>query len=531
MQKLLQQRGVIKRILASVIVMCFGAVACLPVIFPKLGFLQWFTMSMGAAVILQCAQNKEIKYRKMYGVGFLYFMGFYLTAFHWFIALYPLSFIDGMTKGAAAVVVAFAWIGLSLLQASVSAFVPVLIALLARRGLCERYKMLLPVGAAAVYTVFEWMQTLTWAGVPWARLAIGQTEAPEMMKTASLFGSYFLTFIIVAVNFYIAASLLLDRKKQKALCASIAMAIVSVSLLTGGILVAVDKEEKDTFKAAALQLNISSQEKWSNELNLVRERMEKYALDAAEKGAQLIVASESVFPIDMIEGGVSYEFLRELAQKCDATLVVGCFTEAEGGSKNSLIFIDPEGNVSETVYSKRHLVPFGEYVPMRRLIETLVPPLANLSMLGEDLIEGDETAIYDSELGAIGSLICFDSIYETLTLDTVRDGAEILVISTNDSWFLDSVGVRMHNAQAKLRAVESGRYIVRSANTGISSIIDPNGEVLDTKEALVEGYAITEIAARDGRTLYSYVGNLIVWLSMAFTALSVLLVKKKVECE
>lgn len=527
----MQKNRLINKMLGSILVMCFGAVACLPVIFPKLGFFQWFAMSMGAAVILQCAQNKEIKYRKMYGVGFLYFMGFYLTAFHWFIALYPLSFIDGMTKGAAAVVVAFAWIGLSLLQTSVSAFVPVLIALLARRGLCEKHKMLLPVGAAAVYTVFEWMQTLTWAGVPWARLAIGQTESPTMMKSASLLGSYFLTFIIVAASFYVALAFISENKKQEKICIAVVAAIIALNSVLGAVLTLTEKDADDTFTVAALQLNISSQEKWSDELDLVRTRFEKYATDAAEKGAKLIVASESVFPIDMEEGGKSYEFLRELARKCDATLVVGCFTEAEGGSKNSLIFIDPDGNVSETVYSKRHLVPFGEYVPMRGLVETLVPPLANLSMLGEDLVKGEGTAIYESELGAIGSLICFDSIYEALTLDTVRDGAEILVISTNDSWFLDSVGVRMHNAQAKLRAVESGRYIVRSANTGISSIIDPNGEVLDTKEALVEGYALAEIAAKDGRTLYSYVGNLVVWMSMAFVAISVFFVKKKEKCE
>ena len=89
----------------------------------------------------------------------------------------------------------------------------------------------------------------------------------------------------------------------------------------------------------------------------------------------------------------------------------------------------------------------------------------------------------------------------------------------------------MHNAQAKLRAVESGRYIVRSANTGVSSIIDPNGEILDTEKALVEGYVIADVAAREDRTLYSYVGNLMVWMSMAFVVLSVLYVKKKVECE
>jgi apolipoprotein N-acyltransferase len=163
---------------------------------------------------------------------------------------------------------------------------------------------------------------------------------------------------------------------------------------------------------------------------------------------------------------------------------------------------------------------------MRRLIETLVPPLADLSMLGEDIIEGEGTAIYEGELCNIGSLICFDSIYENLTLDTVRDGAELLVISTNDSWFLDSAGVRMHNAQAKLRAVESGRFIVRSANTGVSSIITPHGEILDYEDALIEGYVISDVSPINQRTLYSYVGNLIVWLSFLFIVAAVLAQKK-----
>ena len=127
MQEFLQKCRTIKISLSPILILCFGALAGIPVIFPRLGAAQWIAMAPAAVLILKNALNEEIGYRKMYGIGFLYFMGFYLTAFHWFISLYPLSFIDEMTKGAAAVVVAFAWIGLSLLQASVSAFVPVLI--------------------------------------------------------------------------------------------------------------------------------------------------------------------------------------------------------------------------------------------------------------------------------------------------------------------------------------------------------------------------------------------------------------------
>ena len=152
---------------------------------------------------------------------------------------------------------------------------------------------------------------------------------------------------------------------------------------------------------------------------------------------------------------------------------------------------------------------------MRSVIEVLLPPLADMSMLGDDLDPGTDTAIVQTPAGKMGGLICFDSIYEDLTLATVRDGAEIICLATNDSWFLDSVGVRMHYRHARLRAVESGRYIVRSADTGISGIIAPDGTTAAELPALVEGVSISTVQPNTSRTLYSYIGNALVHLLIA----------------
>ncbi len=505
-----------------------GVLMSLTLIFPVIGVLEWLAMIPAAAAFLHLAADRRVKYKTMYRYGFVYFMSFYVTSFHWFIALYPLSFIDGMTKPAALLIVFLGCVGLSFLQTLASAFVPVLLAVAVRR---TRFTACVPVCAAAIYTVFEWMQTLTWAGVPWARLAIGQTESAVMLKTVSLFGSYFLTFLIVAVNFFLGAALISDKINYKKISVAVSAALIAVNAVLGAVLIASEPQNASVFKAAAIQPNISSQEKWSNELILTEERVEKYCIDAAKEGAELIVLSETVFPYDALESNYIREFIASLAKRCDATLVVGCFTtNDESVSQNSLIFVSPDGEFSDKIYSKRHLVPFGEYVPWRALIMTLIPPLAEISMLGDDLAPGDGSAVYDSDLGRLGGLICFDSIYENLTLATVRDGAEIIVIGTNDSWFSDSAAASMHNAQSRIRAVESGRYFVRSANTGISSIIDYNGEVLDLEPALIEGYAIAEISPRDGRTLYSYIGNLLVWLSAAIFAVFVAC-RKKTNCE
>ena len=105
-----------------------------------------------------------------------------------------------------------------------------------------------------------------------------------------------------------------------------------------------------------------------------------------------------------------------------------------------------------------------------------------------------------------------------MTLDSVRDGAEILVLPTNDSWFTDSAAVYMHSSQARLRAIESGRWIVRAADTGISSVIDPRGESHEELAPLIEGVSIYTAYANDTRTLYSYIGNSLVYLLIAALA-------------
>ena len=121
-------------------------------------------------------------------------------------------------------------------------------------------------------------------------------------------------------------------------------------------------------------------------------------------------------------------------------------------------------------------------------------------------------------MGKVGSVICFDSIYESLILDSVRAGANLLCISTNDSWFEDSAAVYEHNAHAKLRAVETGRYVVRAANTGISSIITPTGKVTESLPPLVEGYILDGVYMISANTLYTMVGNVLVLAAGVYIA-------------
>lgn len=160
---------------------------------------------------------------------------------------------------------------------------------------------------------------------------------------------------------------------------------------------------------------------------------------------------------------------------------------------------------------------------MRSLVTTLVPPLTQINTLGEDLIMGERAQVIQLDHVAVSPLVCFDSIYERNALESVRSGAQLLAVPTNDSWFKDSRGVWMHHAQAQLRAIETGRPIMRAANTGVSSIITHKGEVKEQLGPFLTGYVIHDVQTQTHTTLYTIIGNLFAWVCLAFAGGCVLL--------
>lgn len=493
-----------------------SVITALILVFPVLGILQWISMIpifLGAYLLLE---KPMLKKGRAYLYGFLTVYVYYFVLYHWFVSLYPLDFV-GLEKGAAAFVVAIAWLGLPLLQAIPGGLIFVFYRLIRKTQIFDRAPILRPLAFSALWVIFEWSSTLHWSGVPWGRLALGQIKLLPMLQSASLLGSYFVSFLILTVNGFLAYAIVFAEKKR--LCALIAAGVLAVNFGYGVIAQNLAVRADATLCAAVLQPNIGSQEKWSNAELITMERCEEYTRNAAEEGARLVVLPETVFPSYLDDDDYLIEYCTFLAREYDVYLIVGAFyTDENYDEYNGLYLFSPDGEMSETVYGKRHLVPFGEYVPMRDFVSLIFPPLADISMLSGDLAPGKDSALFETEWGRVGSLICFDSIYEQLNLESVRDGADLMVISSNDSWFFDSAAVYQHQAQAQLRAIESGRYILRSANTGISTIISPKGELLAQIDPLVEGYAVGNVGMISQNTLYTVVGNLFVYLSIAFCA-------------
>lgn len=474
-------------------------------------------------------------YKRLYATGLFWSMCYYMTVYSFFLAMYPMEFM-GVSKPVGGFLVVFCQVGLSLLQSVATAVVAPLTVLVCRhKGLSSLIFSLL-------WIIFEWLQSFTWAGVPFLRLAISQTSFAPAMQSASLFGSLFLSFIpafssaSLGYAFHLFKSRGWRFTKITVIYPTIALALIAANLGYGAAKIAFYTEDEDrSVKVALIQANIGSVDKWADDSveNTLKIHLELSEKAVTESGAELIVFAETALNFDFLADPYRYitdtltsrmikDTLTSFAKEHNVTMIVGTFMSDEQNSYNSLVIFYPDGTVEDEPYNKRRLVPFGEYVPMESVIRLVLPFLSDMNLFEGQITAGESSAVKEASGGLIGRLICFDSIYDYLTRQTVADGAEMIILSTNDSWYLDSPAVYIHNDHAKLRAVESGKYILRAANTGVSAIIDPLGRATSELEPLVEGYVSGEAVFNSERTLYSYTGNLIIPISFCVIAFEVI---------
>jgi len=513
-----------------------GALTALSIMFTPLSFLAWFSLVPFVYYIIKDTESRANPF-KVYLLGLVWSMSFYICIYHFFLYMYPMEFL-GANPVEAVWLVALFWFGLSTLQGVVTALVPVVF------RLCARHKVLYAPLFACIWIIFEWLQTQTWMGVPWARLAISQAELPVFIQSASLLGSLLISFLIALINALLATAFIAFRKDGlKAVglrvCALTAAALFVTNLLFGAIVLALKNDDEDRKVTVILvQGNILSSEKWSADspspLDLYID-LSREALDEAGGRADIILWPETVINYYLLGSSHARSEISALAEESGAIVFAGTFDRLtdESGEKheyNAVIAFYPDGSIEEEPYYKRRLVPFGEYLPMAQLIETLFPALMEMNLFGSDITPGEDSRIAVSDHGKIGRLICFDSLYEELTRQSVRDGAEIMMLSTNDSWFIDSAAVYLHNKHAILRSVENNRWMLRAANTGVSTIISSEGRVVEKLEPLVRGYVVGEACFSSDNSLYTYVGDMIVPACALFIAAEICLrIKEEIK--
>ncbi len=418
---------------------------------------------------------------------------------------------------------AFAWVGhtvghyigvfgpfLALGPALIEAPFFALAGILAAFAYGRMHPAIAPLGAAAAFTICEWLRSIGALAVPFDQLGYTQADSP-LRAIAAYAGTYGITFALCVLGAYGADAL--RRQAWRRFGIAVAAVIVATAAAWGAW--PARSLPPATIRVAAIQGNIAQSFKWSS-LGLAVRRYSAMTRVAAKARPRLVVWPETVIPIDLQGDATVLSRFETLARQTRATIVAGSLDIAGPAVYNALYIFAPNGTYS--VYHKRQLVPFAEWFPGRAFLSWL-PYIGNLN---GGLTPGRSNGVYPTAALPIAPLICWESAFADLAYAQVRDGAQLLVVSTDDAWFGETSGPYMHAQIAQLRAIETGAYVVRAAATGVSGIIAPNGTWIEraglARRAIVGG----RVGPR-APTLFSRIGpNLIAVILVGLYALPLL---------
>ncbi|MFH1039527.1 MAG: apolipoprotein N-acyltransferase [PVC group bacterium] len=393
--------------------------------------------------------------------------------------------------------------------------------------------------APAGWTALEYLRTYFLTGFPWNLLGISQARHLPLIQIASVTGVYGVSFLVVLANASLAGSILAFRRRgartgrfflhgYPVLVAALVIGAVWGCGYRVLLLDALKSTRGVPLRVALIQGGVLQELKWQP--SRAADHLETYlglSRQALASGPGLIIWPESALPYYLEEQESVQRVLHRLAAGGNTYLLVGgdCRTRsAPRRFYNSAYLFSPAPS-RWSRYDKIHLVPFGEYTPLKRIF----PFLGRVVPWEEDFSAGEGISLMrmhhpngppagGTEMGV---LICFEDIFPGLARKIARRGASLLVNITNDAWYGKTIAPFQHAYAAVFRAVENGIYLARATNTGYSCIIDPRGkvvgEVVDDKgePLFISGWQTVEIYPTRSRSFYTGHGDIFSWICIA----------------
>ncbi len=354
--------------------------------------------------------------------------------------------------------------------------------------------------APFLWTAIELARTRI-TGFPWDLLGITQVDNIPLARVATVTGVYGISLEVMIVNMAFAAAFLVRRDKRKSLLlAAVAAAIV----LQAGVLLPAPVVPSDR-TALLVQENIPILEgaDWTKDyLEGTLRDLTTISLKPAESGQHpgLIVWPESPSPF-YTNDPLFRDAVGNIARQANAWVLAGSLgqrnamhsQEMQSAIYNSASLFSPQGELV-TRYDKVHLVPFGEYVPFRRLFFFA----AGLTDQVGDFTPGTSRAPLQAGEIKLGVFICYESIFPDEVRQSAAEGAEVFVNISNDGWYGDSGAYAQHLRQARMRAIENSRWLLRDTNTGVTASIDPDGRIVASiprklRTSLPAPYGLTSV--------------------------------------
>jgi len=391
----------------------------------------------------------------------------------------------------------------------------------------SRHNLRLAFLCAAAWTAQEWLRGVVFSGFGWNGLGVALYRNLALIQIADITGVWGLTFLAAFCNVIAVATVrrfILEARIAKLRPHwdyTVAVLLVALVFLYG-IHCLQRKAIGAPLRVAAIQANIPEKEKFDEAFEQkIFDRYSALTKLALAGKPDLVVWPESSTPRGMFSDQVNFDFVSGVAGLGDFNFLLGNIDFEQDGDYNVAILLTHRGRDFQ-IYRKIHLVPFGEYIPLRRAFP-LFAMIAG-AQVPSDFTAGRDYLVLRTENPAVklAALICFEDTIGDLTRRFVLKGAQLLVNVTNDGWFLESPGSDQHLANAIFRAVETRRPLVRCANTGVTCFIDTLGRTTQSLKApkgghFIEGIlsGVVSVPAGDELTFYVKHGD---WPALASLA-------------
>lgn len=385
-------------------------------------------------------------------------------------------------------------------------------------------------GAPFLWVSLDYLRGKLFSGFPWFDLGYSQWKNQYLLQSADLFGHHGITFLIVLINCLVLTVLVRQKSTEKTNFGRLELALylLPIILLFTGHVYGYFKLknmqptllEAKNLSVTVVQGNIPQDEKWLPDFQkkTVSTYLSLSKAALAKEASDLVLWPETALPFYPLEHSLFKPVIQQMIVEEQTDLLTGVpHRELAGPSLdvkyiNSAFLLTPlTSEAKEKLgynlagrYDKQHLVPFGEYIPLRKILPlpgALVETIADFS-------PGSSSQPLTSRKSTLGVLICFESIFPEIARQEVENGANLLVNLTNDAWFGDTSAPWQHLSMAIFRAVENRRSLARAANTGVSGFIDPTGKS-QALSPLFETYTATaELPLLEDKTFFSRLGYL-----------------------
>jgi apolipoprotein N-acyltransferase len=402
---------------------------------------------------------------------------------------------------------ALAWVALTLMSSTFTAA----FAGLAGGVLRDRRPLASAAGLAALWTSIEWLRgRIPFGGFTWGSLGISQVENRITLRLASVTGVWGVTFVVLAVNVLLVEVLVGGggagrRGGRVALAAALALApaVIPFPEATGSPIdvaaIQVDVRAARGLPAAEEDVAVTGM------ILRLHRRLAQDPPDLAIWGESALDPGSTVPEV--------FGHVRAAIAAVGVPTLAGSIQPGGGGLQNQVLAFDGAGDVVDR-YAKSHLVPYGEYVPLRAALGWV----SALRQIPYDLTPGTQVRpVVLPGLPAIGTPVCFENSFPSIDRRLVQEGAGFLAVLTNNASYERTAASRQHLQMSQMRAVEDGRWVVHAAVSGISASIDPSGRIVEEAGLFRPAILRTTIRSSDARTWYVRLGDWVPWLSVALS--------------